>query len=316
MSENGHHHLHVDRRYEEREVTHATRRRLGRMQPAPGGKRRWLWLVGLTTGVAALAALFLRLESTPVDYAVASVLLGSIGALAFVSASRALNVGLRYEESVQYVEEVEENYRSLRRIFCTALDMRDCVTGGHSERVAAMSLEMGQLMGLPEGRLQRLEWAAFLHDIGKVLVSEDILVKPGPLDPDEWQEMQQHPHHSYSILAQVDSLQDAAEIVYCHHERFDGMGYPRGLKGEEIPTEARIFAVVDAYDAMVSERPYRDPFSHEGAVNEILMHAGTQFDPEVAKVFAQWAAGAPPPGFGPRRSSPASDSLPRRSDGR
>ncbi len=289
MPENGHGHLQMGQGYEEWEMRRATVRRLGRTRLLPARVGRWLWGFGVVTAAAALAVLFVRLEPGPADYAIASALMGSMGILAFVLTGRSLSAGLRDIESVLYVEEVEESYRSLRQVFCTALDMRDHVTGGHSERVAAAALEIGRRVGLPAPRLRHLEWAAFLHDIGKVRVSDGILVKPGPLDAEEWEEMQQHPYHSYWILSQVDSLREAAEIVYCHHERFDGMGYPRGLKGAEIPLEARVFAVVDAYDAMVSQRPYRDPVSHEQAVQEVLRHAGTQFDPEVARVFAEWA---------------------------
>jgi HD-GYP domain-containing protein (c-di-GMP phosphodiesterase class II) len=139
-----------------------------------------------------------------------------------------------------------------------------------------------------EERLHHLEWAAFLHDIGKIRVDEGILTKPGPLDAGEWSEMQQHPYFSHSILGQVEYLQEEAEIVYCHHERYDGMGYPRGLRGAEIPLEARIFSVADAYDAMVSPRPYRQTLSHEQAVQEVLRHGGTQFDPQVVAAFAEW----------------------------
>jgi HD-GYP domain-containing protein (c-di-GMP phosphodiesterase class II) len=169
------------------------------------------------------------------------------------------------------------------------MDLRDNVTGGHSDRVVQLSLALGRRMGLTDERLHHLEWAAFLHDIGKIHVAEGILTKPGPLDMGEWSEMRQHPSFSYFILAQVEPLSEAAEIVYCHHERYDGMGYPRQLKGAEIPLEARIFSVTDAYDAMVSERPYRQPVSHDQAVREVVSHAGTQFDPQVVSAFIGWA---------------------------
>jgi len=303
MKQRRHDHTHVEELYERRGITRATRRRLTRTGRGPANW--WLRPLGVVVVAAALAALLLRLEPNAVDYAIASALIGSLGLLAFVSADRALSAGLRYEESVQYVEEAEESYRSLRQVFCTALDFRDHVTGGHSERVAETALELGRRLGLPDNRLAHLEWAALLHDIGKVRVAEGILVKPGPLDAEEWREMREHPYHSYTILSQVDSLMDAAEIVYCHHERFDGMGYPRRLKGAEIPIEARIFAVIDAYDAMVSNRPYRDPFSHDEALREIALHAGTQFDPQVVRAFLEVAGSAAQPVVGePVRLAP------------
>ena len=250
---------------------------------------RWVWMAGVVTTVASMAVLLMGQEPSAFNYLATIVLLGSMGALAFVSAARALNFGARYEESILYVEEMECSYRSLRQVVTTAMDLRDRVTGGHSDRVVELSLELGRGLGLPEERLYHLEWGAFLHDIGKVRVDEGILTKPGPLDASEWGEMQQHPFFSYSILMQVEALREAAEIVYCHHERFDGMGYPRSLRGTDIPLEARIFSVADAYDAMVSPRPYRQMMTHDDAVREIICHAGSQFDPQVVAVFAGWA---------------------------
>src|SRR3990172_6810570 len=224
---------------------------------------KWVWVTGVATTVAAMTVLLIGQEPTAFNYLATLVLLGSMGSLAFVSAARALNFGARYEESMLYVEEMERSYSSLRQVVTTAMDLRDRVTGGHSDRVVELSLELGRGLGLPEERLYHLEWAAFLHDIGKVRVDEGILTKPGPLDASEWGEMQQHPFFSYSILMQVEALREAAEIVYFHHERFDGMGYPRSLRGTDILLEARIFSVADAYDAMVSPRPYRQMMTHE-----------------------------------------------------
>lgn len=264
-------------------------RRVSRRNSLPHKVSRWVWLAGVVTTMASMTVLFMGLEPSAFNYLATFVLLGSMGLLAFVSASRALDFSVRYEESTLHVEEVKRSYRSLRQVVTRAMNLRDDVTGGHSDRVVGLSLELGLRLGLVEERLHHLEWAAFLHDIGKVRVDAEILTKPGPLDAAEWGEMQQHPCFSYSILAQVEYLREAAEIVYCHHERYDGMGYPRGLRGAEIPLEARIFSVVDAYDAMVSPRPYRQPLRHEHAVQEVVRHAGTQFDPQVAAAFAQWA---------------------------
>ena len=264
-------------------------RRTSRSGGLPQAVSKWVWIAGVVTTVASMAVLMMGQEPSAFNYLATVVLLGSMGALAFFSAARALNFGARYEESILYVEEMECSYRSLRQVVTTAMDLRDRVTGGHSDRVVELSLELGRGLGLPEERLYHLEWAAFLHDIGKVRVDEGILTKPGPLDASEWGEMQQHPFFSYSILMQVEALREAAEIVYCHHERFDGMGYPRSLRGTDIPLEARIFSVADAYDAMVSPRPYRQMMTHEDAVREIICHAGSQFDPQVVAVFARWA---------------------------
>lgn len=288
MSGNGHRHIDRTGGYERR--SEITSRRIGSGGSATSQRvGRWLWAVGVITTVASISGLIMGQEPSVLNYGATFLLLGSMGMLAFVSATRALNVGARYDETVLHVQEVERSFLSLREVISTAMDVRDNVTGGHSDRVVELSLELGRSLGLADDRLRHLEWAAFLHDIGKVRVHEDILTKPGPLDAGEWGEMQQHPYYSYSILSHVETLRDAAEIVYCHHERFDGMGYPRRLQGAEIPLEARIFSVADAYDAMVSERPYRQSLSHFNAVREIIRHAGTQFDPQVVAVFAQWA---------------------------
>jgi HD-GYP domain-containing protein (c-di-GMP phosphodiesterase class II) len=289
MSGDGHRQIHGTGGRERRsEITSR------RSEENPSHQRfsKWLWVVGVVTTVASISGLMMGQEPSLLNYGATFLLLGSMGMLAFVSATRALNLGARYEETVLHVQEVERSFLSLREVVTTAMDLRDNVTGGHSDRVVQLSLELGRGLGLGDERLLHLEWAAFLHDIGKVRVAEEILTKPGPLDAGEWGEMQQHPYFSYSILAHVESLRDAAEIVYCHHERYDGMGYPRRLRGAEIPLEARIFSVADAYDAMVSERPYRPSMSHFSAVQEIVRHSGTQFDPQVVAAFAEWATRA------------------------
>ncbi len=296
MSGNGHRHIHNAEGFEKRART--STRRVGRSGAAPHKFGKWLWVVGAVITVASITVLLMGQEPTLFNYLATSSLLGSMGLLAFVSASRALSVGARYEETILQVEEVERSYHSLRQVVITAMDLRDNVTGGHSDRVVHLSLELGRGLGLTEDRLQQLEWAAFLHDIGKIHVHEEILTKPGPLDAGEWGEMRQHSFFSYSILTQVDHLSEIAEIVYCHHERYDGMGYPRCLRGAEIPLEARIFSVADAYDAMVSQRPYRESLSHEYAVREIISHAGTQFDPQIVAVFARWAISTGDDGIG------------------
>ncbi len=290
MSKNGHRHLHGTESLEESIEwrSQLSARRPDGSAPMPKMLDKWLWLIGVITTMASITVLLLALEPSVFNYVATFALLGSMGLLAFTSASRALNFSARYEESILHVEEVKRSYRSLRQVVTTAMDLRDDVTGGHSDRVVGLSLELGRRLGLGEERLHNLEWSAFLHDIGKIRVHERILTKPGPLDAGEWGEMQQHPYFSHSILGQVEYLQEAAEIVYCHHERYDGMGYPRGLRGAEIPLEARIFSVADAYDAMVSPRPYRKTLGHEQAVQEVLRHDGTQFDPQVVAAFAEW----------------------------
>jgi HD-GYP domain-containing protein (c-di-GMP phosphodiesterase class II) len=148
-----------------------------------------------------------------------------------------------------------------------------------------MSAFVAKEMKLSEEQVVQIEYAAALHDIGKIGVADSILHKDDALDNDEWKQMKLHSDLGYQILNGIDFLQDAAEIVLSHHERFDGEGYPRSLKGDETPLGARVFAVVDAYDAMTSRRPYREPLSQEDAIEEISKNAGTQFDPQVVEAF-------------------------------
>jgi putative nucleotidyltransferase with HDIG domain len=197
-------------------------------------------------------------------------------------------------------------YQAILHILTSALDERDGVTEGHSRRVADLSLVIARELGINGDPLLDIERAGILHDIGKLAVPDAILSKPGPLTPDEWVEMRRHPDVGYQMLRDVPFLGRASEIVRSHHERFDGAGYPRNLKGEEIPLGARIFAVVDAYDAMTSDRPYRLALSHEEALDEIRHQAGSQFDPVVvAPFFAAVRKGLIGPGMPVKERTPA-----------
>jgi diguanylate cyclase (GGDEF)-like protein/putative nucleotidyltransferase with HDIG domain len=172
-------------------------------------------------------------------------------------------------------------------VLCAALDIRDNLTHRHSQRVARMAVAMGRWLGLSDAHLTQLTNAAVLHDIGKIGVADSVLSKPADLDESEWKEIRRHPELGYELLRGFDFLKEAAEIVVAHHERYDGAGYPRGLAGDEIPFAARIFAVIDAFDAMTSRRPYREPLSPDQAFEELLRNAGTQFDERVVKTFVE-----------------------------
>lgn len=181
--------------------------------------------------------------------------------------------------------ELEESYESTLEAMITALDFRDNETHGHSRRVVEYAVLVAERMGVGEPGLTWIRRGAILHDVGKIGVSDVILRKPGKLDAAEWDEMKRHPEMGYRMLKQVRFLQPALDIVYCHQERFDGSGYPRGLKGEDIPLGARIFAAVDTFDAMTSDRPYRAALTIREARDEIRRFSGIQFDPVVAEAF-------------------------------
>jgi len=170
-------------------------------------------------------------------------------------------------------------------VLSTALDVRDKMTHRHARRVARTAAAVARAMDLSNEDVAEIEYAAALHDIGKIGVADSILRKAASLDDDEWKEMRRHSELGYQILKGIDFFRNAAEIVYAHHEHYDGTGYPRGLVREEIPLGARVFAVVDAYDAMTSRRPYRDAMSRDAALVEIAGHSGTQFDPKVVQMF-------------------------------
>jgi PAS domain S-box-containing protein len=168
-----------------------------------------------------------------------------------------------------------------------ALEMRGSEAQGHSRRVLDWTLKLAHEMGMRERDMQRLRHGTLLHDIGKMGIPDEILRKPGALTGEEWEIMRRHPQYAYDLLAPITYLRPALEIPYSHHEKWDGTGYPRGLKGEEIPFAARIFSVVDVYDALTSDRPYRPAWTHEQAVEYIQDQTGKHFDPGVAETFLQ-----------------------------
>jgi PAS domain S-box-containing protein/putative nucleotidyltransferase with HDIG domain len=168
-----------------------------------------------------------------------------------------------------------------------ALDMRDEETEGHSLRVTDLTVRLAEAMGIPKGDFVHIRRGALLHDIGKMGIPDHILLKPGALTEDEWQIMSQHPLLAYQLLSPITFLRAALNIPYCHHEKWDGSGYPRGLRGADIPIEARIFAVVDVWDALCSDRPYRRAWKKDDALDYIRAQAEHHFDPRVIAVFLE-----------------------------
>ncbi|MCY7348405.1 MAG: HD domain-containing protein [Pyrinomonadaceae bacterium] len=191
----------------------------------------------------------------------------------------------RAAEVDKALEEVENSYRTTLKALVQALESRDLETHGHSERVVTFSLRLAHELGMDKDALRNLELGALLHDIGKIGVPDAILRKPAALNEEEWNKMKLHPQHGQKILRNIDFLENAAHLVAQHHEKWDGSGYPYGLRGEDIDLSARIFAVVDAFDAMTSDRVYRRGRSYQDALEELERCAGTQFDPLIVEAF-------------------------------
>jgi putative nucleotidyltransferase with HDIG domain len=186
-----------------------------------------------------------------------------------------------------YAEELRRSYVATVRALTNSVEARDAYTGKHAERVAAFGLELARRIDPDLASNAQVEFGFLLHDVGKVAIPDGILHKPEPLADAERQLMRRHPVIGWEILSTVPFLEEAGEIVRAHHEHYDGSGYPDGLKGEEIPLAARIFAVADALDAIITDRPYRPAASLATARETIARGAGTDFDPQVVEVLAQ-----------------------------
>lgn len=236
--------------------------------------------------------------------------LGIIGILAFVTPAFMMRLVMKQyvdktEDNVQKLseqntalraaniqiqearDELRDSYDGTLEALVNALDARDQETKGHSIRVSRYMMDIAGELGVKEGSQDWLDMqrGSLLHDVGKIGVSDNILLKPGKLTEEEWTLMRLHPEIGFNMLRQVKFLSGAAEIVYSHHERWDGKGYPRGLGHEEVPLGARIFAVCDTFDSMTSDRPYRKALSTLDSMNEILKYNGSQFDPLVVEAF-------------------------------
>jgi PAS domain S-box-containing protein/putative nucleotidyltransferase with HDIG domain len=211
----------------------------------------WLNYLQTLAGQAAIAldnmSLFLNLQTTNVE------------------------LGLAYETTLEG--------------WSKALELRDRETQGHTVRVAEMTVRLAREAGIPDKDLVHVRRGALLHDIGKMGIPDSILLKPGPLTEEEWEIMRQHPVHAYDLLSPITFLRPALEIPYCHHERWDGTGYPRGLRGEQIPLSARVFAVVDSWDALSFERPYRSAWPPERVREFLVNHSGKNYDPRILEIF-------------------------------
>jgi PAS domain S-box-containing protein/putative nucleotidyltransferase with HDIG domain len=227
--------------------------------------------------VLGVLEVFLRSHLTPDQE-----WLDFLGALAKQAAIAVDNATL-FDNLERSHAELALAYDSTLEGWSRALDLRDRETEGHTQRVATIAVRLARAMNVPEPDLVHVRRGALLHDIGKMGIPDSILLKPGPLTPDEWAVMRRHPEYAYELLSPVSFLHPALDVPYAHHEKWDGTGYPRGLKGAEIPLAARIFAVVDVWDALTSDRPYRPAWTAEKARAYIAEQAGRHFDPAVAQ---------------------------------
>ncbi len=188
-------------------------------------------------------------------------------------------------ENARLYSDLKKSFYDTVEALAEAIEKKDRYTGGHTKRVVHYSVCIAKYLDLTPDELERIKLGALLHDVGKIGIEDKILKKGAPLDPEEWKVMQTHPEQGYDIMNRVEGLKDVIGGMRYHHERWDGKGYPLGLKGEEIPLIARIIAVADTYDAMVSTRPYRKGMDPKIAFDEILRYRGTQFDPTVVDAF-------------------------------
>ncbi|MDP9238826.1 MAG: GAF domain-containing protein [Chloroflexota bacterium] len=202
-----------------------------------------------------------------------------------------------------HAAEMELSYDATLKALMAALEAKDSATEGHGERLARLTVQLAKHMDVPQEQLIDLERGALLHDVGTIGIPDAILKKPYALNDGEWEAVRKHPLLASLMVSKIGFLENAMPILLYHHERYDGKGYPFGLTADKIPLEARMFSIVDAYDAMTSDRPYRDAMAHDGAMAEIAENVGTQFDPEVAAKFEELLAlrpdlrNRPPPRF-------------------
>jgi PAS domain S-box-containing protein len=200
-------------------------------------------------------------------------------------AAIAIDNATMFDDLKRSHSELGQAYDATIEGWAKALELRDAETEGHAQRVTEATLHLARAAGVPEYKMVHVRRGAMLHDIGKLGIPDSILYKPGPLDDDEWEIMRQHPVYARKVLSHVEYLHPALDIPFCHHEKWDGTGYPQGLKGEEIPREARIFAIIDVWDALRSDRPYRTAWDDTKAQDYIVSMKEKHFDPEIVDVF-------------------------------
>jgi putative nucleotidyltransferase with HDIG domain len=204
-----------------------------------------------------------------------------------VIAANAIHRSTLHERTLMHAVNLSQAYDSTLEGWAHALELRDQETEGHARKVVQKTIELARKMGMSENELEHVRRGALLHDIGKMGIPDSVLLKPGTLNEREWEIMRRHPEYAYNLMQPIEYLHPALDIPYCHHEKWDGSGYTRQLKGEDIPLVARIFAIVDVWDALLSDRPYRKAWGKKQAFDYIREQAGKHFDPDVVKVFLE-----------------------------
>ena len=205
------------------------------------------------------------------------------------AASRDITERKRAEEALQLAHnQLRDAYERTIEGWVRALDLRDRETEGHTQRVTDITIRVAQQLGFSEEELSHIKRGALLHDMGKIAIPDEILQKPGPLNETEWERMRQHPMYAYEMLSPIAYLNPALDIPFYHHERWNGSGYPHGLKGEKIPLSARLFAIVDVWDALRSDRPYRKAIPREQVIEYLSENANILFDPKLVEVFLKF----------------------------
>jgi HD-GYP domain-containing protein (c-di-GMP phosphodiesterase class II) len=251
------------------------------MSDSNSSTRRILVLGSASLATAlALTAVAALLSATAAIIALAGIMWLAVWRIA--GATRRERASMKKQQ-----DRTRARYETIIENLCAAVGMRDSLKDEESQRLSRLASVLVRQMRVPTEQVKVVEQAAALRDVGKQGVAQSVLLKEADFTEQDWAEMKRHPEIGYEILREISFLREVADVVRCHHERFDGQGYPRGVAGTNIPLAARILGVVDAYVAMTSQRPYRKTRSHEDAMQEVLRNAGTQFDPEVVRAFTE-----------------------------
>jgi hypothetical protein len=244
---------------------------------------RGLWIATILSIAAVIAVYFLQLYGIFESQFVASIT--RVFIISVLLAITGLVIWVVHGSWETNMLRLRESHDLTLQGWARALEYRDGETAGHTRRVTELSVALAKRLGLSDDEIRNLQRGAYLHDIGKMAIPDNILLKPGPLTEEEWKFMRQHPVRAREFISEIPYLQPAIQVAYSHHERWDGKGYPEGLGGDQIPLPARIFTVIDNWDALNSDRPYRNAWPREKVIAYLRDNAGSIFDPQVVQAF-------------------------------